>query len=245
MENIAGDKIPPWLLFYEALRKGIISGKVQPEYPLSFQELRQNVNLNLSLEEEHQAINFLIAEGLIKQQHNRLTFSAPPARSRRDTGFIEDHLASGHKPSVRTLRLEVFPTSQICPEARVYLPNTEELWIRHYHVQLIDNIPYALADSYIPHQEFTSLIPFLRNTTVDLYKLMANLGYHATKKEERLFIDMPTLEEREYLEILELMRVQVMRLDTRVWSDESLIEVCILCDRADLYEFNYTVDMHI
>jgi DNA-binding GntR family transcriptional regulator len=245
MENFAGDKIPPWLLFYEALRKGIISGKLQPEDPLSFQELRQHANLNLSPEEEHQAINFLIAEGLIKQQHNHLTFSAPPARSRRDTGFIEDHLASGHQPSVRTLRLEVFPTSQICPEARVYLPNSEELWIRHYHVQLIDNIPYALADSYIPHREFTSLIPFLRNTTVDLYKLMSNLGYRATKKEERLFIDMPTLEEREYLEILELMRVQVMRLDTRVWSDESLIEVCILCDRADLYEFNYTVDMHI
>jgi DNA-binding GntR family transcriptional regulator len=142
---------------------------------------------------------------------------------------------TAYQPSVRTLRLEVFPTSQICPEARLYLPNIEELWIRHYHVQLINHIPYALADSYIPHQKFSSLIPVLRNTTVDLYKLMANLG---------LFIDMPTLEEREYLEILELMRVQVMRIDTRVWSDESLIEVCILCDRADLYEFNYTVDMH-
>jgi DNA-binding GntR family transcriptional regulator len=245
MENIAGEKIPPWLLFYEALRKDIISGNIKPECPLAFHELGQTANLDLSLEEKHQAINFLIAEGLIKQQQNRLTFSAPPARSRRDTGFIEDHLASGHIPSVRTLRLEVFPASQICPEVRVYLPHTEELWIRHYHVQLIDNIPYALADSYIPHREFTSLIPSLRNATVDLYKLMSNLGYHATKKKERLFIDMPTLEEREYLEILELMRVQVMRLDTRVWSNESLIEVCLLCDRADLYEFNYTVDMHI
>lgn len=244
MKKVTSDKVPPWLLYYEELRKGIINGEVQSDNPLSFQELRQNVNLNLSPEEESQAINFLIAEGLIKQKHNHLTFNAPHARSRRDTGFIEDHTASGLRPSVKTLRLEVFPTSQICQEAKIYLPNTEELWIRHYNIQLIDNIPYALADSYIPYQEFSSLIPLLRNATVDLYKLMESLGHSATKKKERLFIDMPTLEEREYLDILELMRVQVMRIDTRVWSNENLIEVCLLCDRADLYEFNYTVDMH-
>jgi DNA-binding GntR family transcriptional regulator len=245
MESISSNKTPNWLLFYEALRQGIVSGMIKPDDPSSLQELKQRMNLELSQEEEQEAINFLIAEGLIKQQQNRLTFSSPPARSRRDTGFIEDYLATGRKPSVKTLHLEVFPTSQICSEARIYLPDSEELWIRHYHIQLIDNVPYALADSYIPHQIFTSLIPLLRNTTVDLYKLMAQLEYRATKKEERLYIDMPTLEEREYLEILELMRVQVMRLDTRVWSGENLIEVCLLCDRADLYEFNYSVDMYI
>jgi DNA-binding GntR family transcriptional regulator len=244
MDSNAKKKIPNWLLFYEVLRQGVVSGKVKPEDPLSLQELKQQTNLELSPKEELEAINFLIAEGLIKQQQNHLTFSAPPARSRRDTGFIEDYLATGRKPTVKTLSLEVFPTSQICSEARIYLPPSEDLWIRHYHIQLIDNVPYALADSYIPHEKFKSLIPSLRNTTIDLYKLMAQMEYRASKKEERLYIDMPTLEEREYLEILELTRVQVMRLDTRVWSGDNLIEVCLLCDRADLYEFNYSVDMY-
>ena len=245
MKNISGNKLPNWLLFYELLRKDIINGKANPDDPLFLKKLKLRSNLNLTLEEEQEAINFLIAEGLIKKKQTNLTFNTPPARSRRDTGFIEDYLATGRSPSVKTLRLEVFPTSKVCAEARIYLPNTEELWIRHYHIQLLNDIPYALADSYIPQQKFTNLIPFLRNTTVDLYKLMEKQGYQATRKEERLYIDMPTLEEREYLNILELMRVQVMRLDTRVWSGESLIEVCLLCDRADLYEFNYKMDMHI
>jgi DNA-binding GntR family transcriptional regulator len=241
MENIT----PPWLLLYEALRKSIISGQVQPDHPLFIEEIKHRENLGLSSEEEQEAINFLIAEGLIKHQNSQFTINAPPARSRRDIGFFEDYLAAGRKPSVKTLSLEVFPGSQIRPEARVYIPNPEDLWIRHYHVQRIDSIPYALADSYIPYQKFSSLIPTLRDTSVDLFKLMADLGYRATKKQERLYIDMPSLEEREYLDMLELMRVQIMRLDCCVWANQDLIEVCLLCDRADLYEFNYTVEMHI
>lgn len=236
---------PDWLLFYEALRKKITSGKVHSDHTLCIQKIKQVEKLDLSPEDEQQAISFLIAEGLMKQQNEHLMFNAPLARSRRDTGFFDDYTAVGRKPSIKTLILEVFPASQIQSEARAYFQNLDELLIRHYHIQLIDNIPYALADSYIPYQQFKSLIPVLRNTTVDLFKLMTKLGYKPIKKEERLYIDMPTLEEREHLNILELLRVQVMRLECRVWSERGLVEVCFLCDRADLYEFNYTVDMNL
>lgn len=238
--------MPQWLVFYQALRGGIISGRINSSHQLALLELKQQLNLELTPAQEQEVINFLIAEGLIKRHQNQIMVTPLPARSRRDTGFIEDYRRANRQPTIQTLRLEVLPIQQIPEAAQHYIVNgTDELWIRHYHVQLIDGLPYALADSYIPHRLFNSLVPVLRHSSTDLFRLMGDVGYPPTIKEERLYIDMPTLAEREALQMLDLMRVQVMRLECQVWSDATLVEVCLLCDRADLYEFNYRVELHV
>jgi DNA-binding GntR family transcriptional regulator len=245
MSDNFSSNIPKWKVFYEALREKIIKGEIKADNHSAYLKLKNQLNLNLSQEQEQEAINYLIAEGLIQFQKNKLAFTPPPARSRRDTGFLEDHKSDSRQPSIRTITLEVLTVAQISDLAKRYISNNDELWIHHYHIQLIDNIPYALADSYIPHRLFRNLIPALSHTSIDLYSLMSEAGYPPTSKEERLYIDMPTLPEREDLQILEKMRIQVVRLDSRVWSEKTLVEVCLLCDRADLYEFNYRVAIHL
>jgi DNA-binding GntR family transcriptional regulator len=233
-----------WLFFYEKLRERIISGIIKSDQEISLEILKTEMKIDISQNNAMQAIDFLIAEGLIKMKNNQITAELVPARSKRNVGFMEDYLAAGRNPRIETLSIEVIPVSQVKRQARIYIPYEEdELLIRHYHVQLIDNIPYAIADSYIPHKYFERLLPKLRNTPIDLYCLMESLGYYPTKKKESLYVDMPTLLERELLQIIELMRVQVVRLDCQVWSNSTLVEICLLCDRADLYEFNYSVDM--
>jgi DNA-binding GntR family transcriptional regulator len=165
-------------------------------------------------------------------------------RSKRDVGFITDYTAAGRSPSIHTLTLEVIPVAQVRPEAQKYLPyGDQELMIRHLNVQSVDGIPHAISDSYIPHHYFSSLLPHLRDTSIDLYKHMKELGYPVTHKKECLHVDMPTLYERRLLQLIDLLRVQIVRLDCRVWSGDKLVEVCLLCDRADLYEFHYDIPM--
>lgn len=211
---------------------------------ISIDEIKREIGIDISSKDTVQAINFLIAEGLLKQKNNQITSTPIPARSKRNVGFIEDYASEGRKPRIKTINLEVIRVSQVKEKAKKYIPfNDDELIIRHFHVQYIDNIPYAIADSYIPHKIFYSLLPKLKNTSIDLFSLMGQLGYYPTSKNELLSVDMPSLLERELLDIIELIRIQVVRLDCQVWSNSTLVEVCLLCDRADLYEFNYTVKM--
>lgn len=233
-----------WLSFYEKLREKIVSGIIKSDQEISIESLKVEMDIDISQKIFIQVVDFLIAEGLLKVKNNVITTSPVPARSKRNVGFMKDYLSAGRKPRIETHRLEVIPVSQVNYKAKKFIPFQEdELLIRHYHVQLIDDIPYAIADSYIPHKYFENLLPKLRNTSTGLYSLMGTLGYSPTRKEESLYVDMPTLLERELLKIIELMRVQVVRLDCQVWSNSTLVEVCLLCDRADLYEFNYSVDM--
>jgi DNA-binding GntR family transcriptional regulator len=233
-----------WLIFYENLRQKIVSGIIKSDQEISIEAITKEMGIKISSESLMQAIDFLIAEGLVKQKNNQITTIPIPVRSERDVGFIEDYSIEGRHPRIETQRLEVIPVSQVKKEARKYIPLEEnDLLIHHYHVQIIDDIPYAIADSYIPHKYFESLLPKLRNSSIDLFYSMKSLGYPPTHKQESLYVDMPTLLERELLKIIELMRVQVVRLDCQVWSNSTLVEVCLLCDRADLYEFKYNINI--
>src|SRR5262249_28125359 len=115
------------------------------------------------------------------------------------------------------------------------------LVIRHHHVQKIDGIPYAVALSYLPYDILGSLYSQMRDACTDLYLMMTEAGYEPTRKRETLRVDVPTREERKLLSLEGLDRVMVVRLDGVVWSGDRIVEVCKLCDRADLYEFTYEV----
>ena len=235
-----------WLLFYEKLREKIVSGVIKSDKEISIETIKSEIDINISRKNFLQVVDFLIAEGLLKLKNDKITTTLVPARSKRNVGFINDYLSVGRKPRIETHCLEVIPVFQVNSKAKKLIPLDEnELLIRHYHVQFIDDIPCAIADSYIPHKYFVELLPKLKNTSVDLFTLMGSLGYAPTRKEESLHVDMPTLLERKLLRIIELMRVQVVRLNCQVWSNSTLVEVCLLCDRADLYEFHYNVDINV
>lgn len=233
-----------WFSTYQELREQLSRNDFCLDSKENFKFLKNEYKLNCSIESIKIAVNYLIAEGIIDTKPNKSEKIKNLTRSSRDVGFISDYGDKGRSPEIKSIVLELVSIDQISDEIKQYIVNQDEvLYIHHYHLQLVDNIPHALADTYIPYSLFKDLFPVLRDSAIDLYVLMKNLGYPVTRKEERLYTDMPTPKEQKFLELLRNQQQQVVRLDCRVWSNSTLVEICILCDRGDLYEFNYNVSM--
>lgn len=233
-----------WFITYQKLREILPKDNFCLESNETYESLRNEYKLNCSIESLKIAVNYLIAEGIIDVNQVKSEKIKSLTRSSRDVGFISDYSDKGRCPEIKTITLELVSIDQINDEIKQYIISQDELlYIHHYHLQLVDNIPHALADTYIPYSLFKDLFPVLRNSAIDLYILMKKLGYPVTRKEERLYVDMPTPKEQKFLELLDNKQQQVVRLDCRVWSNSTLVEICILCDRGDLYEFNYNVSM--
>lgn len=234
-----------WFSTYRELREKLSKNDFCLDSETSYEFLKNEYKLNCSIESIKIAVNYLIAEGIIDTIHDKSEKIKSLTRSSRDVGFISDYSDKGRRPKIRSIVLELISRDQINDEVKQYIVNQDELlYIHHYHLQLVDNIPHALADTYIPYSLFKDIFPVLRDSAIDLYVLMEKLGYPVTQKEERLYVDMPTPKEQKFLELLHNKQQQVVRLDCRVWSNSTLVEICILCDRGDLYEFNYNVSMN-
>lgn len=237
---------PEWFSIYQKLRMILPCKGFYLDDITDYEFLRKNYQLDCSTESLKLAVNYLIAEGIIDIGQDKKEKIKNLTRSNRDVGFISDYSNEGRCPEIKSIVLELISVDQIKQEIKQYIRNHDELlYIHHYHLQLVDGIPHALADSYIPYSLFRDIFPVLRDSALELYLLMKNLGYPVTRKEERLYVDMPTPQEQKYLELLHNKQQQVVRLDCRVWSNSTLVEICLLCDRGDLYEFNYNVSMSL
>lgn len=235
---------PEWSLAYQELRSILASKYICLESVDDFESIAKEFNLNYSIDAIKIAIRFLISEGIIDTKYNAEEKIKTLTRSNRDVGFISDYSNESRSPIIKTIVLELISADKIQKNVQQYINiQHSPLFIHHYHLQLVDNIPHALADSYIPYNLFKDIFSILRDSSVDLFILMKELGYPVTHKAERVYVDMPTPQEQKYLDLLHNKHQQVVRLDCRVWSKSSLVEVCLLCDRADLYEFNYEIYM--
>lgn len=117
-------------------------------------------------------IERLADEGLLQRNnHDALTVAKPRARSRRSASFFEDYSAQGRTPTTRTLSLEIVPLEDCPAFVQDALAQTDcSMLIRHHHVQCVDEIPHAIADSYIPYDLIRSEWKNIKDGESDLHK---------------------------------------------------------------------------
>ncbi|MEW8333888.1 MAG: UTRA domain-containing protein [Candidatus Thiodiazotropha sp.] len=125
---------------------------------------------------------------------------------------------------------------------REFLPE-EQFVINYKTSQIVDDMPHAISESYIPYSYFSGLYEKLNEKHVSLYAFFEKNGYKPTHKKEILRVDAPSIDERIHLNIVDANRVNVVRIQGYVYSGDILVELCLLCDRSDLYEFHYEITM--
>jgi DNA-binding GntR family transcriptional regulator len=187
-------------------------------------------------------MEMLLDEGLVLPHARPGTFeiAARLARSDRDTSFTTDYRLQGRRPEITTIDLTIV-SSEDGPDLQEFFG--DRTLIRHRHVQAVDGVPHAIADSFVPFQYLEGSYSQLRNGRSDLWELLEAAGVPPTRKREALAFDTPNGEERRLLDIESTPAVKVVRLDCRVWSGDIPVEFCRLVDRADLYQFIYEVDI--
>lgn len=230
-----------WFKLYDDLRSKIKSGLLRAETELDKDLIAPHADDS----DFRRVIERLADEGLLRRnKHNELTVAKPRARSRRSASFFEDYSAQGRYPTTRTLSLEIVPLEDSPAFVQDALAKTDcSMLIRHHHVQCVDDIPHAIADSYIPYELIRSEWKSIKDGKSDIHKTLSDLGYAVTAKQETLYVDWPSSDERLHLDIATMPGLPVVRLDCIVWSRETIVEVCLLCDRSDLYEFTYQVQI--
>ncbi|MBZ0224045.1 MAG: GntR family transcriptional regulator [Dokdonella sp.] len=228
-----------WFELYDELRSKIKSGELRAEADLE----KSTIASHASDIDYRRAIDRLIDEGLLhKSSSDELTVSRVRARSRRSASFQEDYAAQGRSPTTRTIALTLVPLGDAPTFVQETLRDTAcSMLMRHYHLQCVDGVPHALADSYVPYELVGTKWKDIQTGNHDVFAVLSDLGMVVTEKQEKLYVDAPTLSEREQLGMLSMPGLQVVRLDCVVWSGDKIVEVCLLCDRADLYEFTYRV----
>ena len=228
-----------WLKVCDQIREAIESGRLFAESELK----KETVTPNADNSEFDRALNFLANEGLLlRGSGNRFIVAKPRARSRRSASFQRDYSAQNRKPTRNTLELKILPLKEAPELVRAQLESSPIL-VRHHHVQIVDDIPHAIADSYVPYDILGERFGELKER--DVFDLLGEVGHPVTHKEERLHVDTPSLPERELLGMVEMPTLPVIRLYCIVWSKETVVEVCLLCDRADLYEFQYPYKIEV
>jgi DNA-binding GntR family transcriptional regulator len=229
-----------WPEAYDRIRSYLANGESHASRPIDLMAL----GLNATSPGVVKALGFHSAEGVIVARRGRFYTTSKPARSSRRTSFFSDYRRARRVPSVQTLGLDIVPVDELADDLipLFRLTNTQ-LVICHYHIQKIDDIPYALALSYLPHDILGGLYSRLKDSNTDLYSMMAEFGYAPAKKRETLYVDVPTQDERSLLALDGLDRVMVLRIDGVVSSNDRIVEVCKLGDRADLYEITYEVEL--
>lgn len=235
MENIS----TTWFELYDELRSKIKSGELRAEASLDKATVARHVNDI----DYRRAIDRLVDEGLLhRNSSDALTVSRVRARSRRSASFQEDYAAQGRTPTTHTISLNLVTLEETPPFVQEALKDSGcPMLVRHYHLQSVDGAPHALADSFVPYRLVDKKWKDIKAGNHDIFAVLSDLGMAVTEKQETLYVDAPTLSERTQLGMLSMPSVPVARLDCVVWSGNEIVEVCLLCDRADLYEFTYRV----
>lgn len=228
-----------WCTVYDELRSKIKSGLLRAESTI----VRAQVAPHVSDFDFERAVDRLKDEGLLRMSgEDEILIATTRARSRRTTSFIADYAQQGRVPSISTIHCEIISIDD-APKFVVdsFRDTSTNMLVQHLHVQSVDGEPHAIANSFVPYDIIGSKYKKIINGDMDLHSIFCDLGYNVTEKEETLYVDSPTMEERDFLSIMDKPMLQVVRLDCAVWSNEKLLEVCLLCDRSDLYEFYYKV----
>ncbi len=184
-----------------------------------------------------QALDVLVAEGVLQRFPGRGTFVAPPRRQpSRIASFTEDMAARGTVAESRTLVAERVKSPAGVARALGLAPR--EPVLRWRRLRLADGKPVCLSDAYLS----AALVPGLLDGTDlpdSLYDELATRGKRPTWAEDSLSAGVATPEESALLECKE--GTVVIRVTRRALWDDRPIEISRSVYRADQHTVSFTL----
>ena len=177
-----------------------------------------------------QAMDALVAEGLLERIPGRGTFVAPPRRAAsRLTSYTEDMARRGMLAESQTLLAR---REQAGPGVARALNVTEGDAVIHWRrLRRADAVPMCIEDAYLNEV----LIPgFLQSgMPTSLYDALESRGMRPTWAEDSINADVASESEAELLEIA--VGAPVLRHSRRGLSGEKVVEVSRTVYRADRF----------
>lgn len=182
-----------------------------------------------------QALDGLVAEGVLQRFPGRGTFVAPPRRQpSRIASFTEDMASRGAVAESRTLLAELVKAPGSVAGALGI--GSREPVLRWRRLRLADGNPVCLSDVYLR----ASLLPGLfdgPDLPDSLYDALAARGRRPTWAEDSLSAGVATAEEAALLECPE--GSVVLRLTRRALWEDRPIEVARSVYRADQHTISF------
>lgn len=142
--------VPLYYQIRDILRREITEGNLAIGAPLA-SESELTARFGVSRTTVRQALNHLVAEGLIHRQQGRGTFVRGHYIEQELTaltGFVEDMLELGYSPRAEVLTVEVVSAPKAIAQ-KLSLPEGED--ITHIErVRLANDSPVSFDDTYLP-----------------------------------------------------------------------------------------------
>lgn len=198
--QVALDRASPVPLYFqlaEQLTAAISEGEAQPGDPFE-NEVAMSERLGLSRPTVRRAIHHLVDQGLLVRRRGLGTFVASRRVHRRASkgSLYEDLAIQGRHPSTSVLQHEVLAN----PRAATALdldPGTELLAL--VRLRLADGEPLAIMRNWLPPRH--SGITKEQLEQRGLYSLLRDQGVGSVVAHQSVAARLPTVEERELLDI--------------------------------------------
>ncbi len=247
----------------ERLRQNIVNGTFQPGTRIA-SERDLSTEFGVSRMTVRHAIEILEGEGLVARYPGRGTYVGSirervlveKGREMRDTfdaasitanelrvsgSFLRDMERLGRKPQVHFLEQPALVPSNAEIASHLHLEQGT-LVLKRYRLQIADQLPYRLIESYYPSDLFGDLL------TVDIGDkplflwLQEQHGLRVARAHETLIARLVTPRERHFLRISP--SAPVVALDRTVWTEtQRPVEWAHIIAVAALYTFTYEYDI--
>lgn len=174
-----------------------------------------------------QALDALVAEGVLERVPGRGTFVAAPRRTATGVhGFTEEMARRGVVAEARTLIAERVPAGQALAAALLVAPGVP--LVRWRRLRMADGRPVCLSETYLVERRVPGLLDALPGS---LYDDLGARGLRPTWAEDVLAACAATAEEAALLELPP--GAPVLRHDRRACAAETAVEVSRTVHRGD------------
>lgn len=245
------------------LRQKIADGTLQTGTRLA-SERDLSIEFGVSRMTARHAVEILESEGLVARYPGRGTFvggirervviergremrnklgaaSITASELRMSGSFLKDMERLGRKPQVQFLEQPALVPSNA--EIADHL-NIEQgaLVLKRYRLQLADNLPYRLIESFYPSDLFGELLTTDIGDKPLFLWLQEQHGLRVSRAQETLIARLATPRERQLLHISP--SAPVVALDRTVWTEiKRPVEWAHIVAVAALYTFTYEYDI--
>ncbi|HLI05939.1 MAG TPA: GntR family transcriptional regulator [Ktedonobacteraceae bacterium] len=170
------------------------------------------------------------------------TATVAGAELRNSGSFLKDMERMGRKPRVQFLEQPALVAANAEIASHLHIePNS--LVLKRYRLQLADNLPYRLIESYYPADLFGELLTTDIGTTPLFAWLQERHGLKVVHAREVLIARLATPNERSLLQIS--ANAPVVAIDRTVWASSGRpVELAHILAVAALYTFTYEYDIH-
>jgi len=180
----------------------------------------------------HQVLQKLEQEYLVPAEELRLHGS-----------FDRDMQARGHQPEVIFLEEPIVIAAAAEVAEHLYL-SPGQLVLKRYRLQIADNMPYRIIESYYPAELFGELLTIDIGEQPLFHWLEQRYGLKAKRAEEKLKARLANDYESRYLDISP--NALVMGLERTVWAHNGrVIEWAKITAAADRYTFTYKYEIEL